>query len=97
MPVVAGTIKISLALQLTRRTFTMPTIAERLWEIAHTLPEPLLAEVLDFAEFLRARQARQEAARKTMSLASLCGGLSESTTFAGSPLDIQNRLRDEWH
>ena len=71
----------------------MPTIAERLWETAHTLPEPLLAEVLGFAEFLSARQARQEAARQSVTLASLCGGLRESTTFAGSPLDIQNQLR----
>ena len=31
----------------------MPTTAEKLWEATRTLPEPLLAEVLDFAEFLR--------------------------------------------
>ena len=30
-------------------------------------------------------------------LATLCGGLDESATFAGSPVAIQERLRDEWH
>lgn len=36
----------------------MPTTTERLLQTAQTLPEPLLAEVLDFAEFLRARHGR---------------------------------------
>jgi hypothetical protein len=35
----------------------MSTKAEKLWEITRTLPEPLLAEVLDFAEFLRVIRA----------------------------------------
>ena len=33
----------------------MTTTTERLLEAARTLPEPLLVEVLDFAEFSRAR------------------------------------------
>ncbi len=74
----------------------MPSTAERLWETARTLPEPLLAEVLDFAEFLRARQARLQVEAREIPLASLCGGLTDSTTFAGSPVSIQERLRDEW-
>ncbi len=74
----------------------MPSTAERLLETARTLPENLLAEVLDFAEFLRARQARQQAQSAEVPLSSLCGGLSDSSTFAGSPIDIQERLRDEW-
>lgn len=35
----------------------MTSTAQRLLETARTLPEPLLAQVLDFAEYLRARQA----------------------------------------
>ena len=39
----------------------MATITERLLETARSLPEPLLTEVLDFAEFFRARHASLEA------------------------------------
>jgi hypothetical protein len=27
----------------------------------------------------------------------LCGGLEDTKTFSGSPLAIQQQLRDEWH
>lgn len=74
----------------------MPSTAERLWETANSLPEPLLTEVLDFAEFLRVRQARLQAEAAEIPLSSLCGGLNDSTTFAGSPSSIQERLRHEW-
>jgi len=74
----------------------MPSTAERLWETARTLPEPLLAEVLDFAEFLSVRQARMQIATHETPLTALCGGLADSATFAGSPASIQERLRNEW-
>jgi hypothetical protein len=74
----------------------MSTVAERLMEAARSLPEPLLAEVLDFAEFLRSRKTRDEQAFGQAPLASLCGGLEHSRTFAGDPIDIQRSLRDEW-
>jgi hypothetical protein len=75
----------------------MPSTADRLRETALSLPEPLLIEVLDFAEFLRVRQARLQAeAAAEIPLSSLCGGLIDSTTFAGSPVVTQERLRDEW-
>ncbi len=75
----------------------MPTTAERLWETARTLPEPLLAEVLDFAEFLRARDAKATGGvESSTSLSDLCGGLEGSSTFAGTPSAIQQQLRDEW-
>lgn len=76
----------------------MPSTAERLWDAAHSLPEPLLTEVLDFAEFLRVRQARLQAGATAPDtpLTDLCGGLTDSATFAGSPLAIQERLRDGW-
>jgi hypothetical protein len=76
---------------------TMTTTAERLFEAAQGLPEPLLAEVLDFAEFLRARQTSMNSQAGDISLASLCGGLENTQSFMGSPLAIQQRLRDEWH
>ncbi len=74
----------------------MPSTAERLWETARTLPEPLQAEILDFAEFLCARQARLQIRTNETPLTALCGGLADSPTFAGSPADIQERLRNEW-
>jgi hypothetical protein len=75
----------------------MTSTAQRLLETARTLPEPLLAQVLDFAEYLRARQAGAPAGPDRVPLAALCGGLDDSATFAGSPTAIQERLRDEWH
>jgi Protein of unknown function (DUF2281) len=75
----------------------MPTTAEKLWEAARTLPEPLLAEVLDFAEFLRAKNAVPSQAVEPKSLSALAGGLENSPSFAAEPLIIQRQLRDEWH
>jgi Protein of unknown function (DUF2281) len=76
--------------------FTMTSTAQRLLEATSSLPEPLLAEVLDFAEFLQSRQNSKLKADADTPLAALCGGLSGSSTFAGSPSGIQVRLRDEW-
>jgi hypothetical protein len=75
----------------------MPTTTERLLETAQALPEPLLAEVLDFAEFLRARHARAASGAGGLDLLDLCGGLECSETFQGAPELIQRRLRDAWH
>jgi len=76
----------------------MTSTAQRLLDAARTLPEPLLAQVLDFAESLRARQGDDAPASPDRALlTALCGGLADSATFAGSPLAIQGRLRDEWH
>lgn len=78
-------------------SFKMSNIAERLLETARTLPEPLLTEVLDFAEFLRMRQERQAVQAQVMPLTDLCGGLNNSLTFSGSPSSIQESMRNEWH
>jgi hypothetical protein len=74
----------------------MSTTAERLFEAAQLLPEPLLTEVLDFAEFLRAKSAITLSQSADVPLASLCGGLTSSKAFGGSPMAIQQQLRDEW-
>ena len=74
----------------------MSDTAERLRKTASALPESLLSEVLDFAEFLRAKQARLDVQHTEVSLSALCGGLADSVTFAGSPTHIQERLRNEW-
>ena len=78
----------------------MPDVADRLLETARSLPASLAAEVLDFAEFLRARQAGISSTPtpepENIPLTALCGGLADSGTFKGDPAEIQARLRDEW-
>lgn len=74
----------------------MSTTSERLFDAIQTLPEPLLAEVLDFADFLRAKQLKLLSQSADTPLASLCGGLENTKTFSASPLAIQQQLRDEW-
>lgn len=75
----------------------MNTTTQRLMESVKALPEPLVAEVLDFADFLRARQFNPSVNTQDPELSSLCGGLENSNTFSGAPLDIQQKIRDEWH
>jgi hypothetical protein len=70
--------------------------AERLRRTTSTLPETLLSEVLDFAEFLSAKQARLDAQPADVSLSALCGGLADSAAFSGPPMQVQERLRDKW-
>jgi hypothetical protein len=72
----------------------MSTTAEKLWEITRTLPEPLLAEVLDFAEFLRGKRAPIEHVPPLLRLSDLCGGLEDSLTFGAEPMAIQRKMRD---
>lgn len=59
----------------------MSITAEKLWEATRTLPEPLLAEVLDFAEFLRIKRGGVDRAKPSPSLIDLCGGLEASASF----------------
>ena len=70
--------------------------AQRLIEIAHELPEPILGEILDFAEYLKQKQPAAPAAHKA-SFAAYFGGLKDAPLFDGrDPLDVQKELRDEW-
>ena len=72
------------------------TTAERLYNTAKELPEPLVAEILDFAEFLRKKKAVSDVTARKEMLIDLAGGLENSKTFSGDHLEIQKRLRDEW-
>lgn len=73
------------------------TTAEKLYKTVQDMPEPILAELLDFAEFLRGKISDKQAHLNDELLINLKGGLENSTTFAGEPLTIQKRLRDEWN
>lgn len=72
------------------------TTTERLYKAVENLPEPVLAEIVDFAEFLREKMIFRQTHSSDELLVSLVGGLEGSVTFAGDPLLIQKRLRDEW-
>ena len=71
------------------------TLAEQLYEVGSKLPPPALAELLDFAEFLRQKNMTSLHAQR-VSLAELKGGLEDSLTFAGAPMEIQEKMRREW-
>lgn len=75
----------------------MPTTAEKLLEASRSLPEPLLNELLDFAEFLRAKRGVAASAEPSLHLSSLCGGLESSDSFVADPLTIQRQISNEWH
>jgi len=72
------------------------TTTEKLYRAVQDLPEPVIAQVLDFAEFLRSKMPNGSASKGEDLLVTLTGGLENSTTFAGESLAIQQRLRDEW-
>lgn len=72
------------------------TTTEKLYQAVQDLPEPVIAEILDFAEFLRAKMRNEAAIASDELLLNLMGGLENSVTFAGGSLQIQKQLRDEW-
>ena len=72
------------------------TTTEKLYEAVQDLPEPVIAEILDFAEFLRSKMRNRSANSTDEMLVDLMGGLENSVTFAGNSSMIQKRLRDEW-
>ena len=72
------------------------TTTEKLYKAVQDLPEPIIAELLDFAEFLRSKMHNRPANSNDELLIDLMGGLENSVTFAGESLVIQKRLRDEW-
>lgn len=73
----------------------MMTIAERLYEVSGKLPLDSQHELLDFAQFL-SQKNRLTSSDSTTTLRALQGGLEDSAVFAGSPMAIQERLRNEW-
>ena len=73
------------------------TTTEKLYKTVQDMPEPILAELLDFAEFLRGKMTDRKTHSTNELLLDLRGGLENSATFSGDPLTIQKRLRDEWN
>lgn len=73
------------------------TTMEKLYATVKNLPESEIAELLDFAEFLREKRHSRHTQVSDELLIELKGGLENSTAFADNPLVIQERLRDEWN
>jgi len=73
------------------------TTAEQLYETVKDLPDPAIAELLDFAEFLRGKKFHGHKDLSDLLLLDLIGGLENSATYHGDPLALQQRLRDEWN
>jgi hypothetical protein len=71
--------------------------ASKLYEAIKDFSEPALAEVVDFAEFLRQKQLPAQSVADDDSLESLVGGLEDSETFGADALSLQHRIRDEWN
>lgn len=69
----------------------------RLYEAIKGFPDPVLAEIVDFAEFLRERRHKLHSASSDEPLIKLAGGLKKSQSFADDPLVLQTRMRDEWN
>ena len=69
----------------------------RLYEAIKDFPDPVLAEIVDFAEFLRERRLKLHSASSDEPLIKLAGGLKKSQSFADDPLVLQTRMRDEWN
>ena len=77
-------------------------VMEKISEAVKDLPEPLAHEVLDFAEYLKSKadskgvlESDKDRPQVAKPLARLIGALSESKLFAGNPVDIQRKLRNE--
>lgn len=71
------------------------TILEKILEKLKAAPPAHLREVLDFVEFLDAKTQRRPA-RPQRSWDDVVGSLKDSEVFAGDPVEIQRRLREEW-
>mgnify|MGYP006292153671 CR=1 FL=1 len=71
--------------------------SEKLYQTIKDLPESLIAEILDFAEFLRNKRrfVKLENCVDEL-LIELKGGLENSKTLAEDPIKIQEQLRNEW-
>jgi hypothetical protein len=69
----------------------------RLYAAIKDFPDPVLAEILDFAEFLREKRLSVHSQINDEPLIKLAGGLESSKRFADDPLALQTRMRDEWN
>ena len=75
----------------------MHSTAEDIYEQLKNAPDELVYEVGDFTEFLikKYRPEIQEA-ETPVTLDSFKGLLKNSSSFEGDPLEVQQRMRNDW-
>ena len=66
---------------------------KRLHDLIKAFPDAVIAEVVDFAEFLRDKRLTADAPASNEPLIDLAGGLEASANFGGDPLSLQGRMR----
>ena len=71
--------------------------SSRLHDLIKAFPDAVVAEVVDFAEFLRDKRLTADAPASNEPLINLAGGLEASVNFSDDPLSLQDRMRDEWN
>jgi hypothetical protein len=75
----------------------MHTTAEVIYEQLKNAPDGLVEEVGDFTEFLiKKYQPNVKKAQTSSTLDSFKGLLKNSPAFEGDPLEIQQRMRNDW-
>jgi len=75
----------------------MHNTAEDIYEQLKNAPDELVYEVGDFTEFLINKyQSGVKPVAGSVSLESFKGLLKNSPSFNGEPLEVQQRIRNEW-
>lgn len=75
----------------------MYTTAEEVYKQLKKAPDELVYEVADFTEFLiKKYKDKVEPKQTQITLESFNGLLKGSPSFEGEPLEIQQRMRNEW-
>ena len=74
------------------------TIVDQIYEKLRKADPAIAQEVLDFLEFLESRRTAAPSAPKDGPLGweASFGALKDAKAFAGDPVEIQRKLRDEW-
>jgi hypothetical protein len=75
----------------------MHSTAEDIYEQLKNAPDELVYEVGDFTEFLINKyQSEIKPVETPVTLESFKGLLKNSPSFEGDPLEVQQRMRNEW-
>lgn len=68
---------------------------EKIYELVKAMSEKEQIAVLHFVEFLQ-QKSKPQSTQSGKLLSDYAGILEDSPTFAGDPVEIQRKLRDEW-
>ena len=69
--------------------------ADKIYEFVKAMSEKEQSAVLHFVEFLQ-QKSKAQSTQSGKLLSDYAGILEDSPTFAGDPVEIQRKLRDEW-